>query len=64
MSAPETPAPDAVATLIALARLVPSAAEETEMRTGFGALRTAARALYAVPEARYEPPALIFSARP
>lgn len=59
---PETP--DPVPTLIALAQVDPPDAEVAALRDGFAAQRSAIRALYAVTEARYEEPALIFSARP
>lgn len=56
--------PDPVATLVALAQVDPPEAEVAALRDGYAAQRAAVRALYAVTDARYEEPALIFSARP
>lgn len=53
----------AVHTLLAMAHLSPQADEVAGMVEGFRAARAAVRMLYAVPEARYEEPALLFSAR-
>ena len=53
----------AVRTLLAMAHLTPPEDEVAGMVEGFVAARTAVRMLYAVPEARYEEPALIFRAR-
>ena len=53
----------AVRTLLAMAHLTPPEDEVADMVAGFRVARTAVRLLYAVPEARYDEPALRFSAR-
>ncbi|MCS5713183.1 hypothetical protein NVV95_01315 [Herbiconiux sp. CPCC 205716] len=54
----------AVRTMLALARISPSEEEISGLIAGFAPARAAVRMLYAVPEARYAEPALVFRARP
>ena len=63
---PERGGPDpelAVRSLLAMAHLTPPEDEVADLVEGFRAARAAVRLLYAVPEARYDEPALLFSAR-
>ena len=56
---PET----AVRALLAMAHLTPAEDEVAGLVEGFRAARAAVRLLYAVPGARYDEPAVLFSAR-
>jgi hypothetical protein len=63
---PAQPGPDpetAVRALLAMAHLTPAEDEVAGLVQGFRAARTAVRLLYAVPEARYDEPAVLFRAR-
>ncbi|MFQ1003743.1 hypothetical protein [Modestobacter sp. SSW1-42] len=63
---PAEPGPDpetAVRALLAMAHLTPAEDEVAGLVEGFRAARAAVRLLYAVPEARYDEPAVLFSAR-
>ena len=63
---PAEPGPDpetAVRALLAMAHLTPAEDEVAGLVDGFRAARAAVRLLYAVPEARYDEPAVLFSAR-
>jgi hypothetical protein len=55
---------ETVDTMLAAAGLDPSPAERQEMVTMYEAFKPGVEALYAVPEARYEDPALVFLAQP
>lgn len=48
--------------LLATAGIEPSAEEVAALVAGYPIMKAALAALHAVPEARYEPPAVIFSA--
>jgi hypothetical protein len=61
MSEPE---PDAVSALLALSELAPPPDDHEFLVAAYPIARAMAAALYAVPEARYAEPALIFHARP
>jgi hypothetical protein len=63
---PVEPGPDpetAVRALLAMAHLTPAEDEVAGLVAGFRAARAAVRLLYAVPGARYDEPAVLFSAR-
>jgi citrate lyase beta subunit len=53
-----------VRSLLAAAKLAPSEEEIAALVVGYEDYRTGIEALYAVPEARYASPALIFNAAP
>jgi hypothetical protein len=54
----------AVPTMLAIAGISPSPAEVEKMIVDYPFIRMSAAALYSVPEARYEVPALIFDPVP
>jgi hypothetical protein len=55
---------DTVRTLVAEAGLNPSDEEISTLVAGYPALKSGVESLYAVAEARYAAPALVFSATP
>ncbi|HEY6760393.1 MAG TPA: hypothetical protein VI318_12920 [Baekduia sp.] len=57
------PAPSAVDVLLAAAGLEPDAGERAALHAMHAAFAPGLDALYALPEARYEVPALVFDAR-
>jgi hypothetical protein len=53
-----------VKAMLAAAGLVPTQSELSQIVTMYEGLKPRIEALYAVPEARYESPALVFAPRP